>query len=578
MTTKTLRWLLILTLLTAQVAAAIVVLLAMQNRTTEQLTDNAQLNLERLGHSVAQQADQFIAPALAGLSVGHRLVADGILDPARVRHLEDYFLAKLQAHPTIAGMYVGRDDGSFMMTTRNERGVLSALIESYGGLRSVLMTQRDQELEYLRTWVDPQNSFNPTERPWYIAAKKKPGISVTSPYRFFRSGVPGVTASISLQYPDGSHAGVLGVDIDLRALSGLVADSLNSSHANASAIIIDQNAHVLAASDPSKLTAISQATVMPSFTSIANEALQALHQRFEAEKAPANFAGDHLNATSSEVEWFRVGKQFNMGLVKGIPLAGGLIDWTLLVQMPASEYLGGIKQLFDAKLKTILAVLAVTVIIALLGYFGLSDAPYRAQHGPGLDPLTGALTRSEFERRMHGMLNSRRETENDSRIYLVALDLDGFKALNDNFGESGGDMILSAFVARLTSKMRDSDLIGRNGGDEFVLAVRLDRDVDPLSTIERIRQDVIRDGFRTKAGVHQLGFTAGIACFDPAESLDSLISRANQALVTGKARVRNRCYMAPDHHARWPETVVSALSARDSQRKVVKPSPAQSHE
>lgn len=577
MTTKTLRWLLIVMLLVVQAAVAMVVLFGMKDRTTTQLTENAQANLNRLGSAVANQADNFLAPGLAELRVGHRLVADGMLDPAKFRRLENFFLAELQANPTIAGLYVGRANGSFMMTTRNEAGVLSSLTESDGDLQSVLMTQRDNELGYLRTWVDSQNTIDPTQTPWYKAAKDKPGITVSPAHRVSHTGVPGISAAIELHYPDGSDAGVLGVDIDLQALSTFVAQSLAS--ANASAVILDEHDQLVAWSRQEQLAAMPDETALPAFASIADEALQTIRRRIAAdEQSGIGFtrAAHGAEMIGSGLDSFTVGQQPILGFVRTLPLAQGELNWTLLVQMPATEYAGGIGELFDAKLKVIVATLAVTVLISLLGYLGLSDPTVHREQDVGFDSLTGALTRPEFERRMHGVLDSRRETEADARIYLVALDLDGFKALNDKHGVPTGDLILARFVARLGSKMRDGDLIGRNGGDEFLLAVRFDRDVDVLATVERIREQVVKDGFRSKVGMHQLSFTAGVACFDADESLDSLISRANQALVTGKARGRNRCYLAPDHHAHWPETVVSAISAQHRQRRATKPTPAES--
>ena len=515
---------LIVVLLAIQTAAAAVILLGLKDKSSAQLTANAKVSLDRLSDAVAQHIDQVIAPAAVGLKVGRRLVVDGMLDPDNVRDLEHYFLAKLEADPLIAGLCLGRADGSFMMSSRNDEGVLSALVEPQSGLRSVLMTQRDKDLEYLRTWVDPQNEFDPTAQPWYAAARQNDGVVMTSAVSDSESGMPGLTAAVDLRYPDGSDAGVLGVDIDLKMLSTLMAHVIGQG--KASAVIVDEHDRVLASS---------------------------------AEKPPLSL--DSFTAAHES------NPESSLGLAKSVSLGTDLLNWTLLIHMPASAYRGELSQQFDSKLTVLLASLGVTVLISLLGYFGMGEPRYRPGQDASLDPLTGALTRPEFERRLQGMLSKRRETEVDSRIYLVALDLDGFKALNDEHGESSGDLVLSRFVARLTSKVRDGDLIGRNGGDEFVLAVQLDRDVDMLSTMERIRREVVADEFRGAAGLHPVSFTAGIACFDADESLDNLISRANQALVTGKARGRNRCYMAPNHHARWPETVVSAISAQHAARR-----------
>ncbi|MFK7966732.1 MAG: diguanylate cyclase [Burkholderiaceae bacterium] len=564
MTLRNWRWLLIVVLLAVQAGTAAVILLGLKDKTSEQMIAHAKLSLDHVGESIAHHIDHVIAPAVVGLKVGRRLVADGVLDPNNVRDLEHYFLAKLEADPLIAGLYVGRADGSFMMSTRNDEGVLSALVESYGGLRSVLITQRDENLDYLRTWVDPQNAFDPTEQPWYAAARQSDRAVMTSAYPFFESGVPGVTAAVELRYPDGSDAGVLGVDIDSGMLSSYMAHTIGSG--GVSAILVDEHDQVIASSVEKLPLSPEAGNTIPTFSSVADKALQVLRQRIAFDQTQTRTTSGAMPA-SNQIYSFTADQETRLGLTRSISLGADQVDWTLLIQMPASAYRSDLSQLFDSKLTVLLATLGVTVLILLLGYFGLGGPTYRREQDAGLDPLTGALTRPEFERRLQGMLSKRRETEIDSRIYLVALDLDGFKALNDEYGEVSGDLVLSRFVARLTSKVRDSDLIGRNGGDEFVLAVQLDSDVDMLSTMERIRGEVVAKEFPSAAGLHQMSFTAGIACFDADESLDNLISRANQALVTGKARGRNRCYMAPNHHARWPETVVSAITAQHATRR-----------
>jgi len=80
------------------------------------------------------------------------------------------------------------------------------------------------------------------------------------------------------------------------------------------------------------------------------------------------------------------------------------------------------------------------------------------------DPLTGALNRRGFAERLEARLR-----EEDPRLALVLLDLDGFKAVNDTHGHAAGDELLRWVVAALEGLLRPADAVGRLGGDEFAI-------------------------------------------------------------------------------------------------------------
>ncbi len=558
MNAKLLRSGLIALLLAVQVGAAFLVMLGMRKETMEQVTGHAQIGLEKLAGAVAHQTERFLAPAEATIGVGSRLVSEGLLDASRNRALEGFFLAEMRAKPSINGMFVGRADGSFIFVSRNDEGLLTKTIDIYGASKAVMLTQRSANLDYLRTWVDPQDSYNPRERPWYKLARANAGVSWTGAYRFFSSR-SGISAAIAIRYPDGTDAGVLGVDVDIRELSAYIAQVPGAGQGTAA--LIDEHEHVIGFSDLTRLSQAINGRTLPALTALNARPLESL------------LAGAQVASTADTAaraaHLFSVGDEQHIGLVRPIAVANGGMSWTMLVQLPVSEFLAPFETAFNKRLRLLMAVLIVTAIIGALALFGLSEPLWVRTKEAGIDPLTGALTRSEFERRLQGMIRGRRESEASGRIYLVALDLDGFDKVNDQYGIEVGDAVLAKFVKRLRRKVRQNDLIARNGGDEFILAVRLDRRADVVATIDRIRAEVVDGAFRVGTVMHKIGVTAGIAGYDADadEALDSLLGRANQALITGKARGRNRCYLAPDHHARWPETVVSTLTAQNAARR-----------
>lgn len=147
------------------------------------------------------------------------------------------------------------------------------------------------------------------------------------------------------------------------------------------------------------------------------------------------------------------------------------------------------------------------------------------------DALTGAYNRHgllplltlEFERaRRHG------------RPLSVAIcDIDRFKAINDRLGHAGGDDVLRYFVQTLKAHVRNSDLVGRWGGEEFlVMLPEADRDA-AAAVLERMRARP--EGSRLDAQ-GRVKFSAGIACTSELglETVDALIARADARLYVAK--------------------------------------------
>lgn len=151
------------------------------------------------------------------------------------------------------------------------------------------------------------------------------------------------------------------------------------------------------------------------------------------------------------------------------------------------------------------------------------------------DGLTGLLQRNRF-------LELARYALDD--IYLrripaatLYLDADHFKQLNDTFGHAAGDEVLTRIAGILRAQMRESDLIGRVGGEEFVVLLRgLD-----LSQVHA-RSEQLREALR---GVHRpdraLTISIGIAqCNRSGETIESLMSRADRAMRQAKINGRNQ--------------------------------------
>lgn len=151
------------------------------------------------------------------------------------------------------------------------------------------------------------------------------------------------------------------------------------------------------------------------------------------------------------------------------------------------------------------------------------------------DPLTGASNR----RHMDNWLASA-HLRACTTLAVALCDVDHFKAINDNFGHAVGDVVLREIVARIQSHCRDTDLVVRYGGEEFLLFFP-ETTTDAVCRIcERIRENIATTPWQcTAAG---LAVTASFGIASQAAPLDvaTLIARADQALYAAKHAGRNR--------------------------------------
>jgi two-component system, cell cycle response regulator len=155
------------------------------------------------------------------------------------------------------------------------------------------------------------------------------------------------------------------------------------------------------------------------------------------------------------------------------------------------------------------------------------------------DGLTGLMNRRALSARLRGELA--RCARHHYFLSLVLMDVDHFKSINDRYGHGTGDRVLVAIGDLLLTVPRRSDLAGRWGGEEFVVAWT-STDLDGARTVaERLRAAVEALELTDDAGV-RIPVTAsfGLAKWHPGESLEMLIGRADEAMYASKTGGRNR--------------------------------------
>ncbi|MGQ4276998.1 GGDEF domain-containing protein [Pseudidiomarina sp. E22-M8] len=158
------------------------------------------------------------------------------------------------------------------------------------------------------------------------------------------------------------------------------------------------------------------------------------------------------------------------------------------------------------------------------------------------DTLTGLDSRSYFMKRAETLLE-RSRLEN-SPFSLFMIDVDHFKSINDTWGHTRGDLILTKIAEACAQSLRPSDVIGRFGGEEFVVALSHTSPDDAKMVAERLKNNVAALPLNDEMSELRLSVTVGIAAAHAEDvDLDAVITRADKMLYAGKREGRNRVMM-----------------------------------
>jgi diguanylate cyclase (GGDEF)-like protein len=155
------------------------------------------------------------------------------------------------------------------------------------------------------------------------------------------------------------------------------------------------------------------------------------------------------------------------------------------------------------------------------------------------DGLTGVLNRSEFLASAEREMDARKTSE--PNMVVLMIDVDHFKAINDRFGHAGGDRALTHLVTTLRAGLRQIDLLGRLGGEEFGIML-LDTPLMPAKMVaERLRARVAEVQIAFADRLISMTISIGLAVqLDTDESIEQVLARADGALYQAKRSGRNQ--------------------------------------
>lgn len=182
--------------------------------------------------------------------------------------------------------------------------------------------------------------------------------------------------------------------------------------------------------------------------------------------------------------------------------------------------------------------LTLVALLALISYLYTVQRRIKREQETlaKVDTLTGVRNRRSLLSAVQLEINKAKTYQND--LSLALIDLDYFKAINDNHGHECGDDLLKAFCEYVTKSIRKTDIFGRYGGEEFILCL-------PKTSAAEAKEvvDSILDGYRKvriSAAISAQTFSAGIAVYQKGGEISKLIKQCDDALYAAKRHGRNR--------------------------------------
>jgi diguanylate cyclase (GGDEF)-like protein len=164
------------------------------------------------------------------------------------------------------------------------------------------------------------------------------------------------------------------------------------------------------------------------------------------------------------------------------------------------------------------------------------------QHMMQSDSLTGLLNHTKIKEQLVVELDRSRRT--GTSLALAMIDIDHFKLVNDSYSHATGDRVLRSLARFLTQHLRQTDVIGRYGGEEFAVILNGSDAASAVRVLDKVRAAFTASWHWHEDAKFRVTFSVGVATAPPHTIASSLYDAADEALYKAKQAGRNRVYLS----------------------------------
>jgi class 3 adenylate cyclase len=302
--------------------------------------------IDAIDQRIAIQMGAYLAPAEQFLESARAIAGErGVFDGALAA--EPFVLATLGKHRQIAGFSYGDPEGNFLYISRNAQGGLDTkLVDRRGDGHRVTWTRRDKDGAVVGTTEDPSDTFDPRTRGWYQGAMNEGHAFWTTPYIFFTVKRPGITYALPQYAANRRLVAVLGIDIELSALSTFLKSLEIGLHGKA--LVIDAKGRVIAFPSDSWIANPKEGATLPQLDELGDPLLTRIYNQLKVE----GFGRKLLDFGSQRII-------VSSGALKA--LTGR--NWSVLIVAPESDFLGFVAS--SGKLALVLSGVVFLLMVAL---------------------------------------------------------------------------------------------------------------------------------------------------------------------------------------------------------------------
>lgn len=341
-----------------QLVAVLLVVFTSYLSSERALIGHARDLLSDIGTNTIEHSKGFLQPAHGAAELAANLAQNEVVASDNPVLLEQLFFQQLQLSPQFSGIFHGNTDGEFVYVMRSDGPgpYRSKFIMMGDEGRETEFLWRDDSYAVVEQRSDPADTYDPRTRPWYVRAVDQRGTIWTDPYIFFSSQQPGITLASPVFGADGEVTGVMGVDIEISAISDFLSRLRVGT--TGKALIIHRNGDVIAHPDqtfirtPETDDALRFAKIWELEDPIARSAFSSLYQQGSVE-TPSEVSSQFTHDGNTYVS-----------VVK--PVISENLPWTIAVYAPEDDFTAGIKSNRYVNLWIAFSVAALTAVVGLL--------------------------------------------------------------------------------------------------------------------------------------------------------------------------------------------------------------------
>jgi diguanylate cyclase (GGDEF)-like protein len=463
--------------------------------------------VEQLSDRLLVDIVQRVSQAVDRHLVGSRVALEAVLPQAGGAHVQDIPpLAELERRMSIATalhtnpnnyVYYGNRQGQFVGVNRLDASSVEVRLKTESGKAREFFRVAGGNSTRQLTKTEA-TVYEPRDRPWYKTAVDQRRPAWAPVYVDFFTGDLVTTRSTPILNANKEVEGVIGTDVSLKKLSEFVSQ-LAVPH-NGVLIIVESNGNLIASSTGEPLfVGNGNSKRRVNAVDSTNELVRGTYNQFAS-----LLTSDQPVNTPFTAE-FSTSQGAVIASLDSVRDDAGL-RWFALVAVPRSQVLDGVSSsLVRAGLVGLVAAaLALMVGLWILswvardlkllteatkrireGHVGESLAIYRHDEIGDLarsfekmhidlqvDELTGVYNRETFVRLLDRTIREMRDGGGMQNFSVLFIDMDKFKAVNDELGHLAGDKMLKLVADRLRNAVRAGDIVARYGGDEFVIMLK----------------------------------------------------------------------------------------------------------